>query len=55
MLVKNKGPSLMKIVFLYFFQLMGVQADDEQTLTILYEFLEKKNSNTGKPKEMTKQ
>jgi hypothetical protein len=33
---------------------MGVGKDDEYTLATLFEFLDRKNPNTGKPKEMTK-
>jgi hypothetical protein len=32
----------------------GVSKDDDVTLTILFEFLERKNPNANKPKEMTK-
>ena len=44
---------LLKACFLYFFQLMGVDTDDQQTLVILFRFLLAKNSNVGKTKELT--
>ena len=45
---------LLKVCFLYFFQLMGVSGDDQNTLEILFRFLLAKNSNVGKQKELTK-
>ena len=45
---------LLKVCFLYFFQLMGVSSDDQNTLEILTRFLLAKNSNVGKQKELTK-
>lgn len=43
----------MKVIFLYFFQMAGVSKDDDATLTILFEFLERKNLNANKPKELS--
>ena len=45
----------MHTVFLYFFQLTGVSSDDTQTLKALFDFIEKKNPNANKPKEMPKE
>ena len=45
---------LLKVCFLYFFQLIGVSGDDQNTLEILFRFLLAKNSNVGKQKELTK-
>lgn len=52
-----KGDSqgeVMRVIFLYFFQMAGVSKDDHATFSVLFEFLERKNANANKPKEMTK-
>lgn len=45
---------LLRTCFLYFFQLVGVEADDAKSLEILFGYLCAKNSNVGKQKELTK-
>jgi len=47
--------TVMRTVFLYFFQLTGIASDDHATLKIMFDFIEKKLSSGGKPKEMTKE
>jgi hypothetical protein len=44
----------MRVIFLYFFQMAGVNKDDEATLAVLFEFIERKNPNANKQKELTK-
>ena len=55
MLVKERESKneVIRVVFLYFFQMCGIAKDDEKTLSTLFDFVQKTNSNAGKPKEMT--
>lgn len=46
--------TLLRTCFLYFFQLVGIDADDTKSLEILFGYLSAKNSNVGKQKELTK-
>jgi hypothetical protein len=44
--------SFLKTIFLYFFELMGVDRSDETTIGLLFEHILKAHSNVGHPKEM---
>lgn len=47
--------STLKVIFLYFFQMSGVNKSDEKTLGTMFDFLLRKNPSGGKAKEMTKE
>jgi len=49
---ENEAKVFLKVVFLYFFELLGVE--DEASLKVLFDFVLARNSNTGKMKELTK-
>ena len=52
----SSQPKLMlRTCFLYFFELLGVKKEDKATLTILFDLMSKKQSNTGKEKELEKE
>jgi hypothetical protein len=55
LLLKKQDSNAFRVVFLYFFQMAGVDAKDNKTLATLFEFIDAKPSNSGKAKEMSKE
>ena len=44
--------TFLKTIFLYFFELLGVDRSDEATLGLLFEHILRAHSNVGHPKEL---
>jgi len=46
--------TLVKVCFMYFFELMGVKLEDTASMKVLFDLILAKASNTGAPKEFKK-
>jgi hypothetical protein len=52
--IQSDITTFLKTTFLYFFEMMGVQKSEAETLKVLFERLLERKSNVGNEKDLTK-